>query len=287
MRQGNLNPEIEEKLLNLQRYQEKQAMGEPFEPTSFASTYSTRGNRVARTYESEEESEGSEEEFSDDQSGPPTKSRRRGNLEDDDDEWVLDTPRKYIKKSEREKGSSVIKSCSGSETKKVEPQKIIVKTTDPGIGQIRKNIIFCNRAESSPVQVQTPSFNMSGGSCTGSIEVSPEKTLLATKLKLKVAQKTGISDEQLKHHKLQVNKKINKIDNNSIFLNIKQAQLLKHKENLKKVILKKRESLEKDLQNEVQKELSSEMAIHIKNICAKQESIVEPKKEPSKYMKKK
>ena len=56
---------------------------------------------------------------------------------------------------------------------------------------------------------------------------------------------------------------------------------------MKKVILKKRESLEKDLQNEVQKELSSEMAIHIKNICAKQESIVEPKKEPSKYMKKK
>lgn len=69
--------------------------------------------------------------------------------------------------------------------------------------------------------------------------------------------------------------------------NIKKAQLLKHKENLKKVILKKRESLEKDLQNEVQKELSAEMATHIKNICAKQESIVEPKKEPSKYMKKK
>lgn len=207
MRQGNLNPEIEEKLLNLQRYQEKQAMGEPFEPTSFASSYSTRGNRTARTYESEEESEASEEEFSDDQSAPLTKSRRRGNLEDDDDEWVLDTPRKYIKKSEREKGGT--KSCSGSETKvKTEPQKIIVKTTDPGVGQIRKNIIFCNRVESSPIQVQTQTqtFNMSGGSCVGSGEISPEKTLLATKLKLKVAQKTGISDEQLKHHKLQVTK---------------------------------------------------------------------------------
>lgn len=183
-------------------------MGEPFEPTSFSSAYSTRGNRTARTYESEEESEASEEEFSDDQSSAPlTKSRRRGNLEDDDDEWVLDTPRKYIKKSEREKGG--VKSCSGSETKKVEPQKIIVKTTDPGVGQIRKNIIFCNRVEPSPIQVQTPTFNMnmSGGSCVGSVgslEVSPEKTLLATKLKLKVAQKTGISDEQLKHHKLQV-----------------------------------------------------------------------------------
>lgn len=66
-----------------------------------------------------------------------------------------------------------------------------------------------------------------------------------------------------------------------------QAQLLKHKENLKKMILKKRDNLEKELQNDIQKELSDEMAIHIKNICAKQENITETKKEPSKYMKKK
>lgn len=72
-----------------------------------------------------------------------------------------------------------------------------------------------------------------------------------------------------------------------IIILIVQAQLLKHKEHLKKVILKKRDTLEKELQTEIQKELSTEMAIHIKNICAKQESIVEPKKEPSKYMKKK
>lgn len=44
--------------------------------------------------------------------------------------------------------------------------------------------------------------------------------------------------------------------------------------------------LEKELQNDIQKELSIEMAIHIKKICAKQENIVY-KKEPSKYMKKK
>lgn len=55
---------------------------------------------------------------------------------------------------------------------------------------------------------------------------------------------------------------------------------------MKKLILKKRDALEKDLQNEIQKELSTDMAIHIKNICAKQESVTE-KKEPSKYMKKK
>lgn len=185
LRQGNLNPEIEEKLLNLQRYQEKQAKGEPFEPTIFTSTYSTRGK--TRTYESGDESEESEEQdSSDEQSAPPSKSRRRGNLDDDDDEWVLDTPRKYIKKNEK---GLTPKSVVGSETKKIEP-KIIVKTTDPGVGQIKKNIIFCNRAETTPIQVQT--------------EVSPEKTLLATKLKMKVAQKTGMTEEQLKHHKLQV-----------------------------------------------------------------------------------
>ena len=66
-----------------------------------------------------------------------------------------------------------------------------------------------------------------------------------------------------------------------------QAQLVKHKENLKKVILKKRDNLEKELKTEIEKELSTEMATHIKNICAKQENVTEPKKELSKYMIKK
>lgn len=258
MRQGNLNPEIEEKLLNLQRYQEKQAKGEPFDPTTFTSNYSTRGGRAIKSnvFESPEDSEESEEEMSDEEVPPPKSSRKRtSNLDDDDDEWVLDTPRKYIKKVEREKLSS--KPISTVVEKKPE-QKIIVKTTDLGAGQIKKNIIFCNRAtEQTTNQVQTLAS-----------EQSPEKALLATKLKMKAAQKSGLTEDQMKHHKL-------------------QAQLLKHKETLKKIILKKRETLEKELQNDIQKELSADMAIHIKNICAKQETIVEPKKEPSKYMKKK
>ena len=49
-------------------------------------------------------------------------------------------------------------------------------------------------------------------------------------------------------------------------------QLHKHKEILKKMILKKRNVLEKELQTEIQKELSLEMASHIKNVHAKQES---------------
>ena len=256
MRQGNLNPEIEEKLLNLQRYQEKQAKGEPFDPTSFTSNYTTRGARVTKpsAYDSPEESEESEEEISDEELSVKPNSRRRGANLDDDDDWVLDTPRKYIKKAERER---VVVKTPISIEKKPEP-KIIVKTTDPGAGQIKKNIIFCNRvSEQVPNQVQT--FVS---------EQSPEKALIASKLKMKAAQKSGMNDDQMKHHKL-------------------QAQLMKHKDALKKIILKKRETLEKELQNEIQKELSAEMTLHIKNICAKQESVVEPKKEPSKYMKKK
>lgn len=203
MRQGNLNPEIEEKLLNLQRYQEKQAKGEPFEPSTFNTTYSTRGNRGAtRTYESDEDSEESEDDnFSDEPSAPPPKSRRRGNLEDDDDEWVLDTPRKYIKKSEREKTSAVKSTFSDTKKTSTEAQKIIVKTTDPGINQIRKNIIFCNRAEPVPNQTNIATS-----------EISPEKSLLATKIKLKVAQKSGMTEEQIQHHKLQVSSYIFKLN---------------------------------------------------------------------------
>jgi hypothetical protein len=119
-------------------------------------------------------------------------------LDDDDDEWVLDTPRKYVKKADREKNTPKFT----GELKKPE-SKIIVKTTDPGVGQIRKNIIFCNRAETNSSQVlQASALN---------IEVSPEKAMLATKLKMKVAQKIGMSEETMKSHKLQVKDLINEL----------------------------------------------------------------------------
>lgn len=283
-----MNPEIEEKLLTLQRYQEKTAKGEPFDPEAFTSTYSTRAagtTRGATTAGSGYDSTLDSEEFDDDNSAQSfkTSSRKRGGAgEDDDDEWVLDTPRKYIKKADREKMDRKKEPNYMADVKKQinedKATKIIVKTNDSG--QIRKNIIFCNRTE-IPSSGQN-SFSVSSG---GESEKSPEKALLASKLKMKAAQKMGMSDEQVKHHKLQVNQ-LNCLVSRLIAEHLFQAQLLKHKESLKKIILKKRDTLEKELQNEIQKELSAEMAIHIKNICAKQESIVD-KKEPSKYMRKK
>jgi hypothetical protein len=286
LRQGNLNPEIEEKLLTLQRYQEKQAKGEPFDPDAYPSTYTTRGAATSRnTAGSGYDSTLDSDEFDDENSASSFKgSKKRGGVEDDDDEWVLDTPRKYIKKADREKTGTKKDTNYMSEVKKQinedKATNVIVKTTDTGA--IRKNIIFCNRAD-----VQSPGQNnFSVVSSSGESEKSPEKALLASKLKMKAAQKIGVIDEPVKVHKVQVGVTVSSTTPRVTSRLSLQAQLLKHKESLKKIILKKRDTLEKELQNEIQKELSAEMAIHIKNICAKQESIVD-KKEPSKYMKKK
>lgn len=202
LRQGNLNPEIEEKLLTLQRYQEKQAKGEPFDPSSFDTSYPTRATGRGKSnisYDSPQDSDDSEELS--DHSVKTTSRRRGGNLDDDDDEWVLDTPRKYIKKADREKIQSGKKEHSQDESRKtVQENKIIVKTTDTG--HIRKNIIFCNRMDNQ--NVTQNNFSMSSGNDGSEPERSPEKALLATKLKMKAAQRSGATEEQLKHHKLQV-----------------------------------------------------------------------------------
>lgn len=84
LKQENLNPEIEEKLLQLQRYQEKQMKQEPDIPTPVsrvvtpASVSSTRLPSRKR---------------------PPSASARN------DDEWVMETP----KRSRSNRGSDIRK----------------------------------------------------------------------------------------------------------------------------------------------------------------------------------
>lgn len=205
LRAGNLNPEVEEKLLTLQRYQEKQAKGEPFETASIPTPSSTRGTSSSRrptkkTYDSDFESSEYDDENSND-SFENSSAKKRGNIQEDDDEWVLDTPRKYIKKAEREKlekkkevlyVSDITNKSTALESKS--PQ-VVVKTNDAGT--IRKNIIYCNR----PNEVQNQILTSSGGET----EKSPEKSLLAAKLKLKASQKIVVmADDQSKGHKLQV-----------------------------------------------------------------------------------
>lgn len=198
LRAGGLNPEVEEKLLTLQRYQEKQAKGEPFDPSTVpTSSRIASGSRrpLKKNYDSDFESSEFDDDRSNDSCGRSS-SKKRGNIrEDDDDEWVLDTPRKYIKKADRDKTekkkevlyvSDITNKPSSHESKK---SQVVVKTNDAGA--IRKNIIFCNR----PSDVQS-SEN----------EKSPEKSLLAAKLKMKASQKIVMmaADDQPKGQKLQV-----------------------------------------------------------------------------------
>jgi hypothetical protein len=210
LRQGNLNPEIEEKLLTLQRYQEKQAKGEFFDATTFAASIATSRSARAKTnigYNSPDDSDDSEEDEDSDNSSKPA-SRRRGGTMDDDDDWVVDAPKKYIKKADRERMERKRDSAHFPPAEKSphekEQQKIIVKTSETG--QIRKNIIFCNR-------VENPTTGQSTFTIASDAEKSPEKALLASKLKMKAAaaQKSSVNDE-VKNHKLHVSKHQHAID---------------------------------------------------------------------------
>lgn len=69
LKQENLNPEIEEKLLNLQRYQEKQMKSEPVAVSSPVPQYSTpvKSN---------------------------TSQKKRPSSRHDDDDWILETPKR-------------------------------------------------------------------------------------------------------------------------------------------------------------------------------------------------
>jgi hypothetical protein len=194
-------------LLTLQRYQEKQAKGEPFDPTTFTQTISTRGASTSRRSEKKHyDSDFESSEFDDEVSNDSFKAtKKRGGLNDDDDDWVLDQPRKYIKKADREKTEnkkqilyvSDVQNKSQNIIETPKTSQIVVRTTSGDVGAIKKNIIYCNRpSEVTPKIVMTP----------GDVEKSPEKSLLASKLKMKVAQKvvSGIPDEQAKTQKLQV-----------------------------------------------------------------------------------
>uniref|UniRef100_A0A1L8DWQ1 Putative nucleosome remodeling factor subunit n=1 Tax=Nyssomyia neivai TaxID=330878 RepID=A0A1L8DWQ1_9DIPT len=78
LKQENLNPEIEEKLLNLQRYQERQMKHE----TTPSHTIVMR-----------------EPSPYDDIPSPPPRRKRRSSLSQDDEEWVLETPRRRAQKT--------------------------------------------------------------------------------------------------------------------------------------------------------------------------------------------
>lgn len=90
LKQENLNPEIEEKLLNLQRYQEKQLKSEQVVVSSPVSQYSTpvKSN---------------------------TSQKKHPTSRHDDDDWILETPKRRPPKIS---GNSDRKSESAGESSK-------------------------------------------------------------------------------------------------------------------------------------------------------------------------
>ncbi|EAT32755.1 AAEL015015-PA [Aedes aegypti] len=93
LKQENLNPEIEEKLLNLQRYQEKQMKTDD------------RSAAIALQHNYSNMSSNREHHH---HHSTPVKSKKRSHRgEDDDDEWMMDTPKRRPTKSGGSSLSSV------------------------------------------------------------------------------------------------------------------------------------------------------------------------------------
>ncbi|XP_037046022.1 nucleosome-remodeling factor subunit NURF301 isoform X4 [Bradysia coprophila] len=178
LKQENLNPEIEEKLLNLQRYQEKQMKSEPVVAPSPVPQYSTpvKSN---------------------------TSQKKRTSSRHDDDDWILETPKRRPPKgsSNSERKSEVV-----GESSKITP------------------------AEETPMN---------------------NRRLAAIKRE---------SDKKKQQQQFQ-------------FSRYSKIRLIRHKEQLKKDILKKRVLLEKELQIEIQKELATELTARAKQERNKQEEV--------------
>lgn len=128
MKQENLNPEIEEKLLNLQRFQEKQMkVGEPSTSTiatpSSSASYITNVNNITNTV--------------------PVKTvskKRPASRGDDDEEWVMDTPRKRPSRTTEKKplvtvNTNFTKVPHTSFPQEEKKKEIITTVVPPSVGK--------------------------------------------------------------------------------------------------------------------------------------------------------
>ncbi|XP_050664238.1 nucleosome-remodeling factor subunit NURF301 isoform X2 [Leptidea sinapis] len=193
LKQENLNPEIEEKLIQLQRYQEKQMKPEGV---------------VEREKEREREREtrvveAIVEQPSPAPSPPPAPRRRPAPRRDDDDEWIESSPRKR----------------SRARPASPPPQP-------------------APAAQAAPAPPAAPSARPAPAPPAG-----PAPSALDER------RRAASTNSRL------------------------QMILFKHKELLKKDIIKKRGLLEKELGIEIQKELSAELAVRTRAERSKQEEV--------------
>uniref|UniRef100_A0A182IRL5 Nucleosome-remodeling factor subunit NURF301 n=1 Tax=Anopheles atroparvus TaxID=41427 RepID=A0A182IRL5_ANOAO len=254
LKQEHLNPEIEEKLLNLQRYQEKQMKTEdrPDRTIALQHNYSNMtGNR------SESQSQSSR-----------VRKRTITRPDDDDDEWQMDTPK-------RARPSKPASGGGGGTGGSVGPSIAAVGTLGTnvvGLRPSRERKLSNNEAQHSGSPGKRRTTTSGSGQCQSSpaggtpVKLSPGGSMLSSedrspttaaagpspgvrnrsveKRKPAAISHSGSSGSQQQHPPQRQSKL--------------QAQLNRHKEQLKKDMLKKRSHLEKDLQVQIQQELSVE-----------------------------
>lgn len=213
LKQGGLNPEIEEKLLNLQRYQEKQMRGEPIDASSFPpSSYSVNRDVISPM----------EENFDDDSMTSTKTSRKpRGQLaEDDDEEWVIDAPKrrpikmpasaeKVTRRADRDYMAEFKNTIFNDKQEETLNQKVVVKCelvkTEPApskssniiVSYLKRNDGLKNNANLAAVTGSSPNFQV----------VKSEKIVIQPKRDVRNKAKENQKFEHespVKHSKLNV-----------------------------------------------------------------------------------
>uniref|UniRef100_A0A182FGM5 Bromodomain-containing protein n=2 Tax=Anopheles albimanus TaxID=7167 RepID=A0A182FGM5_ANOAL len=265
LKQENLNPEITEKLLNLQRYQEKQMRTEdrPDRTIALQHNYSnmsgvSRGESHAHA-------------------GGNRVRKRTARTDDDDDEWQLDTPKRARPSKAGGSGVGQLHSPHGSDyggrerkysgnetpstpakrrtiatghtvtTSALTPCKSPTSTISVAVagGDVGASGNKRSSDTHSPATSPSPLGRISKG--TEKRKTTPVASPHTTTTVTATNTNTEVSPQQIVSHTA------------SLRQSKSQAQLNRHKEQLKKVILKKRSHLEKELQVEIQKELTVEL----------------------------
>ncbi|KFB42218.1 AGAP006133-PA-like protein [Anopheles sinensis] len=247
LKQEHLNPEIEEKLLNLQRYQEKQMKTEdrPDRTIALQHNYSNMtGNR------SESHSHGSR-----------VRKRTTTRADDDDDEWQMDTPKRArpSKPAAAAGGSGItvagLSSPSGRDRKHSNSDAQNTPTSTITTTPYKRRTISGQGQAGSPAG--TPLKLSPVGVILSSEEKSPSTpAVLTTGGRNRSSEKRKTTTASVSSSGLggQQQQQQQQLPRQSKL----QAQLNRHKEQLKKDMLKKRSHLEKDLQVQIQQELSVE-----------------------------
>uniref|UniRef100_A0A182PDS7 Bromodomain-containing protein n=1 Tax=Anopheles epiroticus TaxID=199890 RepID=A0A182PDS7_9DIPT len=235
-KQGNNPPEIEEKLLNLQRYHEKNTKTEDRSDRTIALQHNY-SNMTGNRNESHSSS---------------SRTRKRANprVDDDDDDWQMETP----KRSRPSKSTSSTGGTSTHLSPGASRERKLSNNESHGASSPSKRRTTGAAASSHPTQLSpilTTSVEAKSDShSTGrnrNVEKRKQPTVAncdsTTNLAVGVGGTANSSQQQSPQYRQ------SKV----------QAQLNRHKEQLKKDILKKRSHLEKELQVQIQKELSVEL----------------------------